>query len=102
METRPTRITNALVQDLARGESASVAIRHNVQDSISVEYRYNDFYKCEEVRFIVRQYRKGFVTFHYKNTGKERSIGFSDWIQLEGEIDTRLGKTFLVVEERWR
>lgn len=103
METRPNRITNALVQDLARGESPNDAIRHNIQDSISVEYRYNDFYQCEEIHFQVpSQYLKGLVTFHYKNTGKERSVYFGDWIQLDGEIDTRLGKTFLVVEKRWQ
>ena len=102
METRPTRITNALVYDLARGESTNVAIRHNIQDSISVGYRYNNFFKYEEVCFKAQQYRKGVVTFHYKNTGKERNVSFGDWIQLEGEIEIRLGKTFLGVEERWR
>lgn len=102
METRPNRITNALVQDLTRAESTNEAIRHNIQESLSVEYRYNKFYQCEEIHFQVpSQYLKGFVTFHYKNTGKERNVYFSSWIQLEGEIDTRQGKTFLVVEERY-
>ena len=101
MESRPTRITNALVQDLARGESTNDAISHNIQVAISVEYRYNNFYQCDEIRFHVpSQYLKGFVTFHYKNTGKERNVPFHGWIQLEGEIDTRSGKTILVVERR--
>ena len=102
METRPNKITNALVQDYGRFESSNDAIKHNFQVSLSVQYKHNDFYQCEEIHFQVPpQYLKGWVTFHYRNTGKERKVPFQDWIQLEGEIDTRLGKTFLVVEERY-
>lgn len=102
METRPTRITNALVRDLTKSESTNDAIRKNIHESISVQYRYNGFYQCEEISFQVpSQCLKGSVIFHYKNTGKERSVPFHGSIQLEGEIDTRLGKTFLAVEE-WK